>query len=125
MKMTRKGLVLLICGIVLAAAAVQGVVVISRGFSARDNPSWIETVMARTARRMAVRAKAKQMSNPVPNSSENMTEAAAHWADHCATCHADNGSGDTVIGKIFIQKRQTCSFQPLKTSDGELESRVI
>jgi mono/diheme cytochrome c family protein len=23
----------------------------------------------------------------------------AHWADHCATCHANDGSGDTELGK--------------------------
>jgi mono/diheme cytochrome c family protein len=22
-----------------------------------------------------------------------------HWADHCASCHANDGSGDTAIGK--------------------------
>ena len=37
--------------------------------------------------------------NPIPNSPEVLAEARAHWADHCAGCHANNGSGDTEMGK--------------------------
>lgn len=121
MKMTRKRLVLLICVIVLAGAAVQGVIVIRRGFSTRDNPSWIETVMAKTARRMAVPAKAEQMRNPVPNNSETLAEAEAHWADHCATCHANNGSGDTMIGNNLYPKAPDMRLPATQNlSDGEL-----
>lgn len=121
MKSRRKRLVLLICAIVLAGAAVQGVVVVRQGFSARDNPSWIETVMARTARRMAVPAKVKQMKNPVAPTSENLTEAEAHWADHCAICHANNGSGDTMIGKNLYPKAPDMRLPATQhLSDGEL-----
>jgi len=28
-----------------------------------------------------------------------MEEARAHWADHCFSCHANDGSGDTTLGK--------------------------
>jgi len=28
-----------------------------------------------------------------------LAAARAHWADHCAICHANDGSGDTPIGK--------------------------
>ena len=98
MKLTRKRLVFLTTIVALAVAAIAGVALIRHGFSARDNPSWIETVMARTARRMAVPARAKEMTSPVPGTAENLKSAGAHWADHSATCHANNGSGDTVIG---------------------------
>jgi mono/diheme cytochrome c family protein len=27
-----------------------------------------------------------------------------HFADHCATCHAHDGSGDTLFGKGFYPK---------------------
>ena len=121
MKSTRKRLVLLICAIALAGAAVQGVVVIRRGFSARDNPSWIETVMARTARRMAFPAKAREMKNPVEHTSHNLIEAEAHWADHCAICHANNGSGDTMIGKNLYPKAPDMRLPATQNlSDGEL-----
>jgi hypothetical protein len=34
----------------------------------------------------------------VPNTPEVLADARAHWADHCATCHANDGSGDTFMG---------------------------
>lgn len=121
MKTTRTRVVLLACIIILAGAAILGFVVIRRGFSARDNPSWIETVMAKTARRMAIPAKAKKMANPVPNSPENLQQAEAHWADHCATCHANNGSGDTVIGKNLYPKAPDMRLPATQElTDGEL-----
>lgn len=121
MKMTWKRLVLIICVIVLAGVAVHGAIVIRRGFSSRDNPSWIEAVAARSARRMAVPAKAKKMRNPVPNTSENRAEAKAHWADHCAICHANNGSGGTEIGKNLYPKAPDMRLSATQDlSDGEL-----
>ena|SRR5215472_5761647 len=121
MRTGRTRLVLLTVLVILAGAAIMGVVLIRRGFSARDNPSWIETTVARAARRMAAPAKAKQMTNPVPNTSENLAQAEAHWADHCATCHANNGSGDTVIGKNLYPKAPDMRLPATQNlSDGEL-----
>lgn len=48
---------------------------------------------------MAMPAEAKSKMNPIPNSPEVIADARAHWADHCASCHANDGSGDTVVGK--------------------------
>ena len=90
---------LLIILVIVIAIGVYGIAVVRRGFSARQNPSWLESTMARAARKMAYPSSATDMKNPIPDTHENMLEAEAHWADHCATCHANNGSGDTVIGK--------------------------
>ena len=35
----------------------------------------------------------------MPDSAEVQTAARAHWADHCAGCHGNDGSGDAVMGK--------------------------
>jgi mono/diheme cytochrome c family protein len=117
----RKKFLLWVVLLLVVVAFVQGVATIGHGFSARDNPSWIETVMARTARRMAVPAKAKEMTNPVPGTAENLKAAGAHWADHCATCHANNGSGDTAIGKNLYPKAPDMRLAATQNlSDGEL-----
>lgn len=89
---------------VLASIAIAGIgaaVVLrdARGFSARQKPSAIEGWFARAARSVSVPADARSRANPVPNSSSSLAEAMAHWADHCATCHANDGSGDTELGK--------------------------
>jgi hypothetical protein len=38
-------------------------------------------------------------TNPVPNTPEVLVEARAHWADHCATCHANDGAGATPMNQ--------------------------
>jgi mono/diheme cytochrome c family protein len=84
-----------------AVAIVAGLVLIrqSQGFSAREQPSAMETWGARKARDLAMPADAKSRTNPIPNNPEVLAEASAHWADHCFSCHANDGSGDTVVGK--------------------------
>ncbi len=49
--------------------------------------------------KIAVPEDAKNKQNRVPNSAEVLAEAKEHWADHCATCHANGGSGENAIGR--------------------------
>jgi mono/diheme cytochrome c family protein len=71
----------------------------ANGFSARAQPGVIERFAARQVRAMALPAGVKDRTNPVANSPEILREALAHWADHCAACHSNNGSGDAEMGK--------------------------
>ena len=89
-------------GLVLAIIIVIGMV--RRGFSARTEPSAMEALMARTMRGLAVPSKAKNMKNPLPATNDNLRAGLGHFADHCATCHANNGSGDTMFGKGLYPK---------------------
>ena len=107
--------------VIVIAAVAYGIVVIRHGFSARDNPSWLESSVARKTRSMAVPSSAKNMKNPVPKTPENLKEAEEHWADHCAICHANNGSGSTTIGRNLYPK--TPDMRKAETqsmADGEL-----
>jgi len=115
----RAGIVIVI--VIVIAAVAYGIVVIRHGFSARDNPSWLESSVARKTRSMAVPSSAKNMKNPVPKTPENLKEAEEHWADHCAICHANNGSGSTTIGRNLYPK--TPDMRKAETqsmADGEL-----
>jgi mono/diheme cytochrome c family protein len=85
--------------IVVAIAAGLALIRQGRGFSTREQPTAMERWVAGKARTMAIPADAKSRVNPIGNSPEVMEAARAHWADHCASCHANDGSGDTVIGK--------------------------
>jgi mono/diheme cytochrome c family protein len=85
--------------IVVAIAAGLALIRQGRGFSTREQPTAMERWVAGKARTMAIPADAKSRLNPIGNSPEVMEAARAHWADHCASCHANDGSGDTVIGK--------------------------
>jgi mono/diheme cytochrome c family protein len=93
----------------------------TNGFSAREQPGPIERWVARQARTLAVPKDARRRENPVPDSPQVQAAARAHWADHCAACHANNGSGDVEMGKNMYPKapdmRRTETQQ---MTDGEL-----
>jgi hypothetical protein len=89
--------VLSACVVVLAAGIAW--IMASKGFSAREEPSSVERWIARRVRRAAFPAAAANRTNPVPNTPAVLIEARAHWADHCASCHANDGSGDTQMGR--------------------------
>jgi mono/diheme cytochrome c family protein len=105
----------------LALIAVVGLSVLiflktgANSFSTRMQPSILETLAARQARAMAMPATARERENPMANSAEVMADARAHWADHCAACHSNNGSGEAEMGKHMYPLRPTCGKQARKT----------
>lgn len=106
--------------LVLAVAAglfmVRG-----RGFSAREQPSWIEARLALFMRGWMTPATYKGLPNPVSNTQENFLAAREHFADHCATCHANDGSGTSEIGPRFYPKPPDMRLPRTQNlSDGEL-----
>ena len=78
--------------------------VAGRGFSAKAQPAAIEEFLARRMRSLATPRAERDAQNPIANSSEVLAEAMTHYADHCALCHANDGSGDTSIGKGLYPK---------------------
>lgn len=91
--------------ILIAGAVVFGIpmlvlaLMLRNGFSARDEPTAIETFAARRLRRLAIPSDAREAASPIPFTPEVLADARAHFADHCAICHANDGSGDTEIGR--------------------------
>ena len=103
--------------------AVAGVLYISVAgpFSTRIPPTAMEHVVARKMRSMAIPAGAKSAKNPVAPSDEVLSEARAHWADHCAGCHANNGSGEIDMAKNMYPPPPDMRLAATQTlSDGEL-----
>ncbi|PWT98141.1 MAG: cytochrome C [Terriglobia bacterium] len=93
----------------------------ARGFSAREEPTALERFLASRARKFAASDNVKSQQNPEPNTSEVIAEGRAHWADHCATCHGNNGSGNTEMGKnLYPRAPDMRQDATQKLSDGEL-----
>jgi mono/diheme cytochrome c family protein len=93
----------------------------THGFSARAQPSAVERWVARQVRSLALPADTKRRTNPAPNSPAVLAEARAHWADHCATCHSNNGSGDTEVGKhMYPPAPDMRQADTQSLTDGEL-----
>ncbi len=119
--MRHRNTILLVVPVLLAVAAYAGWSMIHKGFSARDNPSALEAYVAQTVRRLAIPAEAKQARNPFAVTHEILAEARAHFADHCATCHANDGSGQTTIGQNLYPKAPDMRLpQTQNLSDGEI-----
>jgi mono/diheme cytochrome c family protein len=90
--------------LVVVGAATAVVVLVRHGISARDQPTALETLVARQMRHLAVPRSAPQAPNPVPVTADVLAEARAHFADHCASCHGNDGSGQTEIGQHLYPK---------------------
>jgi mono/diheme cytochrome c family protein len=103
------------------AAAGYGLALVRRGFSALATPSAIEVFVATAARRMALPSSYRQIRNPFPPSTENIRAGMAHFSDHCATCHANDGGGQTLFGKGLYPKPPDMRAAGTQSkSDGEL-----
>jgi mono/diheme cytochrome c family protein len=115
---------LLLVGAVLTVllAITAGLVYLrATGLDAMAEPGALETRAARAARRLAVPSAIRSMANPVPPSAEATAEGMAHFADHCAVCHANDGSGDTEMGRGLYPKAPDMRRPPTQQlSDGEL-----
>ena len=111
---------------VLGVLAVVGGVllawlIVGRGFSAKAEPTFLEAFVARRVRSLATPRSERNARNPVMNWPEVLAEAMAHFADHCATCHANDGGGETAIGRGLYPKPpdlRAAGTQDL--TDGEL-----
>jgi len=120
--MKRRTLVIIVVvvtmvGVIVAVAAS----LLHDGLSARAKPTRIETMIARNARHMVIPANARLTQNPVLASAEDLREARLHFADHCAICHANDGSGETMMGNGLYPKPPDLRLpQTQNLSDGEL-----
>jgi mono/diheme cytochrome c family protein len=105
-----------VAGTVLCAAWM-----VHHGFSTRTAPGFVETALAGTMSDMAIPSRYKAMKNPVAGTPEVLRQGMEHWADHCATCHANNGSGDTMYGRTMYPRPPDMRQKDTQEmSDGEL-----
>ena len=93
----------------------------SHGFSAREKPTKLEAFLARHARRIATPSGARELKNPLAPTPLNIAEARDHFADHCAICHANNGSGKTQINSgLYPPAPDMREKQTQDLRDGEI-----
>lgn len=106
------------CGTLLAWLA-------NRGLSARDEPGAVEELAARGFRRLATPRALRDARNPVAPSPKVLDSGRAHFADHCASCHANDGSGNTEIGRGLYPKAPDMRLAATQSlTDGELFSII-
>ena len=116
-------------GIVLLLVAAMGAVLLIRttryGLSALDEPTRIEHVLARAMRHYATPSDLRGRKNPVPLTQEALAEGRAHFADHCAPCHGNDGKGQTAMGPKFYPKVPDMTLDETQSqSDGEIFATI-
>jgi cytochrome c len=120
--MRRKSLVTPLVLIGLAAVGAGALFAFLRhGVSARDMPWAAEAFVARRLRHLAIPRGARSMTNPIPLTAGVLAGGMAHFADHCAACHANDGSGGTEMGRGLYPKVPDMRLAGTQNlSDGEL-----
>ncbi|PYR77816.1 MAG: cytochrome C [Acidobacteria bacterium] len=98
-----RALVLLVLALVVAGAVTIWYIQ-RNGFSARAKPGPIETAVALRLRSFTIPSAGME-----------------HFADHCAVCHANDGSGSTEIGGGLYPKPPDLKQERTQSlTDGEL-----
>jgi hypothetical protein len=95
------------------------------GLSAHDEPTAIEAFIASKMRHWSVPSDLHKAQNPLPMTPEVLTEARAHFADHCAICHANDGKGKTEMGQRLYPRAPDMTLEETQSqSDGDLFATI-
>ena len=107
---------LVFIGLILAVVFVRG-----SGVTASREPWPLEERVAKGAWRFLIPSEVRDAANPTPATAEVITEGLEHFADHCAVCHGNDGSGDTTIGRrLFPRAPDMRAARTQSLTDGEL-----
>ncbi|HXG90495.1 MAG TPA: c-type cytochrome [Vicinamibacterales bacterium] len=112
---------LLFCALAMVVVTAGSVYLMSSGFSARPDPGGFETFAALRIRNMAISRQARDLVNPEERTPEIIASGREHFADHCASCHANDGSGNTALGQgLYPRAPDMRLARTQELSDGEL-----
>ena len=121
---TLRALVVLLV-LISVVGGITAYSIVSRGLSTHDDPSRAEAILARAMRNWATPQAVRNRTNPVEPTEAVLQQALNHYADHCATCHANNGSGDTTIGRSLYPRAPDMRAETTQSlTDGELFSII-
>ncbi len=91
------------------------------GLSTRAKPGPVETGLARWSKAFAIPREYRGLHNPMPATPEYLIAARNHFADHCASCHANDGSGKTAMGQLLYPPAPDMRLPATQQlTDGEL-----
>ena len=103
------------------AAIVVGVLLLRGGIGSRTQPGRFETTVARALRSAAIPRESRRATSPVPATAEAIEDGLSHFADHCASCHGNDGSGQTEMGRgLYPNAPDMRQAATQNLSDGEL-----
>jgi len=111
--------------IVAVVVVIAFALMLRHGFSAHDEPTAIERVIARSMRHWATPSDLRHRTNPMRLTPEALAEGRAHFADHCAVCHGNDGKGTSGMGKQMYPRTPDMTLAATQgLADGELFSII-
>jgi mono/diheme cytochrome c family protein len=124
MRRRSKSILGLLAVIVLVGMA-GFIAAVRHGFSTHDEPMALEALMAGRMRRWATPSDLRSRKNPMPLTPEVLADGRAHFADHCAICHGNDGKGKTDMGQHLYPRAPDLTLAGAQTlSDGEIFATI-
>ena len=114
-------LLVLVLALVGVATLLAAYGLVSDGLQSTSEQGPLETAVARRLRSFAIPRPVRVLENPIPVTPASTEGGLSHFADHCAGCHANDGSGNTEMARGLYPKppdMRRAATQEL--SDGEL-----
>jgi predicted CXXCH cytochrome family protein len=116
----RKKILIVLC-LCVAAAGILGVAMVRRGFSAKDEPSAPERIVARFVRNLSIPRSAAAQRNPLHPSQDVLQEGRNAFMARCASCHGIDGRGKTTIGRnLYPKPPDLIASETQNLSDGQI-----
>lgn len=109
--------------VIIIVLIIAGYVIslLRHGFSAADQPSSLEKMLARSARLLAIPSQAAKEQNPLKPTAANLRDAGELFVARCAGCHGADGAGQTRIGlNLYPKPPDLRKQQTQDLSDGEI-----
>ena len=112
---------LVVFAIIGVAAVTGGLLLLRGGIGSRTEPGRVEMTIAKRLRAIAIPRAARNLANPVPPSAAALEDGLSHFADHCASCHGNDGSGQTNLGRsLYPRAPDMRAAATQNLTDGEL-----
>ena len=107
--------------LVLVIVIVAGALFIHRGFRATNQPSGLESFVARAARNYSIPSAARSGKNPLDATAQNLQDGREAFLANCQTCHGHDGSGLTPVGQSLYPRVPDLRAGPTQNlTDGEI-----
>jgi predicted CXXCH cytochrome family protein len=107
--------------LVATIAAIAGTLWIHRGFRANSTPTALEASVARQIRNFAIPRSERTAKIEIDPTSDNLQKSRTLFLNHCAACHAIDGSARTPLGEsLYPRVPDLRAPQTQNLSDGQL-----
>ena len=114
------GVIVTVIGAFIVGAIVWIVVLPQMDWSATKTPGAIEQTLAQNVVERWLRRNAGSATNPLSETPENLKAAQGDYEEHCAACHALDGSATNQFEADFHPPVMKLTEDVQKLSDAEL-----